>query len=336
MHNIDKYKNIIYFTYGTIGELLMTINLLEEIHNSKKNICIYILTTKNLNLYMEILSPYPYIKVYNARAIKSYLYLFIEKNIVIRQQTSSLPSKSILILCKSLTLLRAGLVIAFYEGSKSLLSKYSTSVYLNFDTSISFYSNLCALASILGVRISTNKLNIRFTQSNNSLLKPYIIIQPFCGTVVKTMPISRWIEIIEYIKGKWPQINIYATGSIEDNTKGLVLRDYGVICIFGQPSFSELAQMIKDSYLYIGGDTGVTHLASLISNKVILLGHNSYPTWLPTYNSNVKILTSKNNCICYGNKTGDCLKMVDGELRYRCLVDIDNSLIFSAIDSTLS
>lgn len=323
--------NYIFFTYGTIGEMLMDINLLSIIHDGDPKGCMYVLTLKNTHLYKEMVECYPFIEILDARNPATFIGLFFGKNIVIRQQISSATPWRIKILCRALTLLPGSTVIAFSEKRNNFLKGIFTDKEILFNPKELFFDNLMKILPLIGLPEREYTLSFDFRKQNNTLTPPYAILHPIAGMDNKTAPIDRWVEVVRLIRAQWPSMTVYVTGGSKDAPALSPLAEAGAQIICGELSFQELAQVIVDATFYLGADTGITHLASMVSDRAIVWGHNAFPTWLPRYNKNTIILSRNEHCICSGNKTGECYYIIDGVKRFRCMMDVSNSDILEAI-----
>jgi ADP-heptose:LPS heptosyltransferase len=105
---------------------------------------------------------------------------------------------------------------------------------------------------------------------------------------------------------------------------------------FCDAPFAQTAALIRDADLYLGVDSGLTHVAGVLGVRSVVIGNLSNPTWLPRYNPYAVILTESKNCVCSGDRNKDCFYEVNGERFFRCMLDVTDEQIESAISQSLS
>ena len=65
----QRYKNLIYFQNGSIGDFLMTIFFLENIHLNDNSLVLNVVVPKNFYFLQQFLEKYPYINLEEAEEL---------------------------------------------------------------------------------------------------------------------------------------------------------------------------------------------------------------------------------------------------------------------------
>lgn len=339
-HGIDS---LIYFTFGTIGDFLMVLSFLENIHEDRGNLSIHVVTTKNASLLRQMAEEYPFITVHElSRSIGSTIRLlsFIGKrNLVVTPQTFGRIPFSVKVVAKLLSFPR-GRLVGYDDGSRINTFLYNT--FLPFDLKKLMIDNLYDWLAVLGFQ-KTKDLSFRFRPTGViNKVSPgtrFVVIHPFAANSRRSLPESRWKELVAFLAGQNLD-SVLITGSAGDREGAARLLPSGVgkkvRNLAGELSVAEMAGLLEHATLFVGVDTGITHLASVLCRPSVVIGNLSNPCWLPQYNDRAVILTNSKNCLCAGNKTGECTYTINGRDYLRCMIDVSQEEIKERINKMIT
>ena len=173
-----------------------------------------------------------------------------------------------------------------------------------------------------------------FTKQNDiSTDSKLIVISPYTRWITKNIPLEKLVSIINYINNKYnAYIIITGTKSDSMNYNELIkhINDVSRIKgIFGTLNLIEIAGIIKLSHLVICGDSAPMHITNALNKPAIALFGPTDPLRTGPYkNINAEVLQNDNPCV-------PCLKRKCKFKRQYCMLDMDNSIIFDAIDRKL-
>jgi ADP-heptose:LPS heptosyltransferase len=343
----NKFDNIFYIYGGAIGGLTLAIHFLESAReNLGENTNYIILVPKNTSAYDLILKKYPHIKLIEfGKRLSFQNFLFITKQFLKSNLIITAPSfGSVRLLNKLFGRFMALKKESMFVGFKNDRDSF-TFLYKNiFDKPIeqTFYKTVPKILENFGMNIKrkpiiefdTNKdIDQKFKEMGD-----YMIIHPYGANLKRSFPAYRWNALLTKIIDLDIEYKIIFTGSVEDTSliKKIIDNRDGVIDLSGKTNLNELMHLINNSKLFIGVDTGITHLASLFQKDVIEIGNWSNPAWLASYSDKTTVLINRENCICNGDKTGECEYIIEGQKYFRCLFDIKDDDVLNEIKNKLS
>lgn len=223
--------------------------------------------------------------------------------------------------------------VEFVDGETKMTGRHIL-LKKNFDQSI-FVSLEDAVESVgLKTVRAVPALGLHREESLHQMTSPYIVVQPFAASPVRSLPMSRWELLVRWIRVTYPQYSIVISGGPGDREASVPLLVDEKVVFIGDVVRGGLAgelQVLADAALYVGPDTGPTHLAAHLGTKTILVGNQSNPCWLPNYAPTVIILTAPEHCTCTGAKGGNCFVQFEGKEYYRCMLEVTNEEIQDAI-----
>ena len=119
-----KYKNLVYFLNGSIGDFLMALFFMENIHENDSSIALYVVTPRNKKAFDELSEAYPYITVVEANrrsfrgmAASIRLLRFMSAaNLVVTPPTPGRLPTYIKIVAKLAALYPGSLFVGFKDG----------------------------------------------------------------------------------------------------------------------------------------------------------------------------------------------------------------------------
>jgi ADP-heptose:LPS heptosyltransferase len=139
---------------------------------------------------------------------------------------------------------------------------------------------------------------------------------------------------MRFLYEKYPDRNVVILGGPADAAlAGAIIErsgHKGVLVRCGIP-FAQTAAIIAHTSCFIGADSGLTHVAGVMAVPSVLIENRRTVMWLPYYNPNAVILVEPKNCICRGDKEGECYREVDGIAYLRCMIDIPQESIEESI-----
>ena len=326
-----EFHNLITFANGSIGDFLMWLDFFEACHEQNPTLRCVLIRRRKAGLLREIARPYHFVSFLTlddgVLVFLQQLFLLCgTKNLVILPYTFGTPSS---------LLIQMGKVLTLRSGSRFLAFNPIRGVEtVPFDLTRCYYENLRSVFPALGLAPVVRPPRYRFSPTTVSpeIPRPYVVVHPFAGNSVRTLPQARWVDLIRFLRATFPQLHILITGAPgEASAAGAIIRALGTTeHIFqraGTFKFHELAAVLTNAQLYIGVDSGITHLASLLGKRSLVIGNLSNPTWLPRYNADAVILTEKARCSCTGSKRGDCFAAEDGKVYFRCMLDVPQARI---------
>lgn len=329
----------VLFQFGSIGDFLVWLTVLEQIHVAEPNTEIIVCATRNVALLQDIASAYSYISV-RPLTLGSTMSMFASPRrttVVIPASLGRVPRR-LFLLARALAF-PLGSIIRFDRAALVPRVRHSETV-LPFALDTLYYKNIARVHP--AATALPEQITYRFAPSSDALSKQgvepqkYILIHPFASNPKRSFPHSRWKQIIANISASYPTYPIlFHIGPDEEGGAREIAGNLGVRYVGTELSFAEQATLIAEAKLYIGVDTGITHLACLLHRPSIVVGNLSNPLWLPTYNPNARILTNAAHCACKGDKTGDCLVTTDEGKFLRCLFTISDSDFYGAVREVL-
>lgn len=143
-----------------------------------------------------------------------------------------------------------------------------------------------------------------------------IALVPGAGWVTKEWPVEYYIELATYLITK-DKVIVLVGGPAELN-KGVAIEQElpkdKVLNLVGKTNLRELAALMNNVGLCIGGDTGPVHIAAAMGTRIIALfgassGHRAGP-----YGKNVTIISTSEKCApCFKRKCPldkNCMKKI--------------------------
>lgn len=331
----QRFTDLLFISYGSIGDFLMTLAFLREVHRAFPEFRLEVCATRNSALLRSIASRYPFVRVSSLNSLsflRAFFFSFKRSVVIMPATFGEVPWKPLLF--ARIAALRGA--VAGFTGLKTVV-RYDLPV--RFDTRKLFYQNLEQLLQNLGAEggITPALLLPEDAHALALISKPYIALAPFAGNPKRSLPVSRWKSIMSVLALKYPEHHISILGAPEDEAVAKALgsaHPRAQICT-GRP-FLQTISFIKHASLFVGVDSGLTHIAGILGQKSVVVGNLSNPTWLPYYNPNATVLVEPRQCRCTGDKGGDCLYVIDGQEQYRCMADVSDERIFAAVQEALA
>ncbi|MBU0761302.1 MAG: hypothetical protein KJ600_05655 [Nanoarchaeota archaeon] len=149
-----------------------------------------------------------------------------------------------------------------------------------------------------------------FVNQDSNMLKPFICIVPDASSERKQWSLNKFNNIIKYIRGGYPEYDIFLVGSNAKKINYLWKRNRGAIRCINQ-SLRMVYLLFKRSNLIIAPDGGPMHLAWAAKTKLIAL--------IPKYLSLEHMgPLNKNSHVIYSEiseiKTDEIKKLIDNIL----------------------
>ncbi len=124
-----------------------------------------------------------------------------------------------------------------------------------------------------------------------------IMLHPGSGSEKKNYSADFWFELASAVKDRLPSKSseiLFLLGPAEEQKFGLFKQkaeelDAGIIIC---PDNRSLLELLKESCLYIGHDSGVTHLAAMMGINTVVLFKNSSPACWHPLGPGVKVIKS--------------------------------------------
>jgi len=291
-----QYDNLLYFVNGSIGDFLMGLQFLENVHLNDPSLRLYVVTPRDVALFREFLESYPHIQVLEAHrnGVWSLFRSFVlQKNycvIPFVPKHRSLAMKIVGRICAW-----RGMLVGFDDGAWVNAYIYTTCV--RFDYTIPFVESLLAVLGILSFEKKKTTPTFLFVPQLAVFARygvrphDYVVLHP-CGSAdVKSILGDELVALVKDIRLHSPHLSVIISGSAMDRAKlpQAVFEDAQVLA--GEVNIPELATLLTECRLYIGVDTGVSHLASILGVRSLVVAHTgSSPHWLPYYNESATII----------------------------------------------
>lgn len=339
-------KKYLCLNYGTIGDMLMMVSFLEEIHQQDRKAVLIVGVFKNFDLIKDLTACYDWLVLYDLSKkwhfIKIFPVLFLSKTTVIGPLTFGDIPRFILLFAKAVSFFNSkNSPIGFLPAD--IKNKEYFSKNITFHKDRLFIENLVNILAVLGFKEIKIIPHFNFI-FNKSLLQElsleinkYVIFHLCAANESRSLPKSRWVSVLRKIKDFDQNLNFVFTASKQDlNFVEDVLKESAVsgVIVVGR-SLHDIATLIKNAKLYVGVDTGITHIAAVLRAPSVVLGNNSNPTWLPSYNPQALILKDDSVCSCDGQKGGDCFTDFEGKKYYRCMFSVTDDKIVASIKERL-
>lgn len=350
--NETSHHNIWFFVDRSIGVTMLGFHLLEVVHISMRIESqgrFFLVYSKPSPVYASMLALYPYVEFVDIRkwfglyAGWLFLRFALQKNLCMFAPAFGKPSLHMRMFARMLTVFRHNSCTIGYAETPSVSDWlwYNKCVTMDINKNI-FDTVIDSLPLTMRTERFQPTLLFSFdTSFHLTLPKHYIVVHPFAANEGRTYPDRYTIRLLRFLRENYRNYFIIITGGPENEGRARKLIDEvggGIkyVSYFNPKNdFPKTMQIVAGADMYIGVDTGITHLAAHLRVATVVLGVLSNPMWLPTYSSNSKILFSRKNCVCNGNKTGDCFTEIDGKKYYRCMVDIPWQEIVSVIQLQL-
>jgi len=117
--------------------------------------------------------------------------------------------------------------------------------------------------------------------------QPQVVIHPGSGSVQKTWPLERWLEIGNRITANFPQVQLVMVTGEAEQERGIteqMLSGWEHLDIehWDQLALPELAGCLSHATAFIGHDSGVSHLAAACGlPSFLLFGPTDPAIWAP-------------------------------------------------------
>lgn len=335
-------KNYYYFLNGSIGDFLMTINLMELIKtNQEDDQCTYnIITPRGKKMFLEISSEYDFLNIIEInkknfwKTLPWYIINMFQRNYLIIPPTRGVFPLATKIFAKFLAFWPGSLLVGFKDKSK--VDSYLYNKVLKYNTDQDYFLNLQELLFLLGFDKKEKELVLLHKDSPEVLddcsLKrnDYIVIHSFAATSRRSLAKEYLQEIINKITRELPEVDIVLTGTNKD----FASMDFSTlenVKILSGLSMKSLIDVVSQSKFYVGVDTGITHIASMLRKATLVIANYGTPNWLPFYNEKAEILYKIKDCShnTYSGKDHlkDCSK---GDLF--CLEQVPVEIVFEGIE----
>ncbi len=348
-----KQTDIWFFVGHSIGVTLLGIHTLEagffSLPGEQRGKLFLVVNGDKTQLYQDILNQYPHITLVTisrrsaGTLMKIVLNRFGRKQLVLHPLSfgsvhfiHALLTR--IIICAHLS----SRSIVF--GMPSLFNRFWFTDVLTPKLDQSIFTSMEQAVATSGISVHTRTPHLLYAVTPPapiliSTKQPYIVIHPFAANAIRSLPRERWLAILNFLYIHYPQYQIIISGSPNDRVEAMILIEQSKgIKYFSEDLFSSFLPkvgMIAKASLYIGVDTGPTHVAAHVGVPTIVIGNNSNPCWLPTYNNDVTILMNLKNCTCTLSKGGDCKETYNGNVYYRCMLQIPQLEIEQAVNKKL-
>ncbi len=338
------FDTTIVFSNSSVGDFLIALIFCDQLRQASGAGEAYIFVPKQAAQFSLLASSYPHVHIHLLNRstiyanVRTLFALARQHALVVTFPTFGILPWSIKILARLLTLTPGSMYVGFLD--KSVAPKMWMSRWRTFEPTKSIWENLIEVAGLAGVLLPPE--TPRFTPppvawdslvGRLSLPKLYIVVHMCASTPRRSLPPQRWARILDALAVDLP---VLLTGTSADKSfinavRAMMQKPDEVVDMAAQLSLGELSVVLTHAAVYVGVDTGVSHLAALLRVPSVVVGNRSNPSWLPVYNPNGVVLTNAEHCVCTGEKRGDCFVVIEGISYYRCLVEVTDKEIVSAV-----
>ncbi|MFH0846028.1 MAG: glycosyltransferase family 9 protein [Patescibacteria group bacterium] len=343
-----KYKNLIYFQNGSMGDFLMTIFFLENVYLNNPELNLYVVVPKSEKLLQQFLEKYSYIKIIlvNRKSYKGIsgmiklLKFYFSSNLVLTAPTPGKLSLLVKLQAKMIALMPYSKLVGFDDGEKINETIYNE--VLDYHTDIIYPEFLKQVLLSLGFEIKIENPLFRYQKDENILKRmdltenSFVVINPLAATQGRSLNGKEMSDFIKEIKKINNNLKIVLTGGGNDSE---ILQNFSKIFdnvfVFVNLRITDLCNLIEGANLFVGVDTGTTHLASFLNKKSLVIAKNGTPNWLPYYNKNARILFSINNCNQVIYEGRDFLEKNRGS-KLRCLENVPVEVVKRSLGEILT
>lgn len=171
-------------------------------------------------------------------------------------------------------------------------------------------------------------VNAKLSADNSLTQSPYIVFAPGARWSTKLWPATHFAELAtRFLNDGW-RVILAGAPSDREITKQIVdavprdVADGRLIDFVGRTSLQELAALIKNSSLFVSGDTGPLHIAAALQVPIVAMFGPTRPDRTGPYgNERALVLTTPLKC-------GGCLKKSCDS--FRCLHSITPEHVYNA------
>lgn len=331
---MKRNEEYFWVALGALGDALMLLSLADTVLANVPDARAHLLATRNAEMIANLASDNPRIAVHRFSLLPVFRAWVAGKRVrICFPPTFGFVPFHIKLAAALLVMLPKVTVAGFRDRGQW----HPYHKVVPFEPSLDVVPNLIALARACGMPVEDVDPHPVFTPLTTELSAPYICIHPFAANLKRSLPPSRWQALIAWLRKTYPSHYVVITGNGPEEAlaREWFREEEGIRFALNRP-IREVAGILSKAELYIGVDTGVTHLAGVLKVPSIVLENNSNPMWFPSYNPRATILVDDARCTCTGDKGGDCTVMVGGQPYFRCLYDISDEEIHSAVRAALS
>lgn len=150
--------------------------------------------------------------------------------------------------------------------------------------------------------------------------RSYILFHFFAGSYRRSFPIEKVRPLLTAARKEFPNDEFVLTCAHgEELDAAQMIEGIANARVVVSPKITELYCLITNSRVVVGVASGVTHIAAHLNTRAVVLCNLSDPCWLPTYNTTIALLSAREQCLCNGDKTGNCWVTTPRGSVYRCL-----------------
>ena len=345
-HLDPSKKSICLVQITRFGDLIQTAFVARELKKERNDVDLYLIARSNFARPLNFLLKDLFQKIFliDTKAIinfqnphlqdamkrlTDFIDLLNKSNIGILVNLSF--SKTSSYLC---SLINSDIKVGPYYGEK-------LNIIINDRWSQFFYSNvlrgpLCPFSlvdiyrKILGLEKRPN------TKTTSFLRKDVILVHPFASLLRKMWKTNKWVEVIYKILKDHPSKRVVIVGSKSEINSSLEITSSFILAPFrkrifnktGKTSLSQLAKIVKDSYLFVGHDSMVGHLASYYEIPTFTISLGSVrPIETTPYTDRGYNIVPRIKCFpCFPQSKCDF---------YQCHNDISYQVVCSCIDQLI-
>lgn len=299
---MKRYRLVLLFQNGSIGDFLMSIFLAEQIYRAGISQKVTIIVPRGKEFLQTFSREYPYISVVEIKRSQPWSALHLVSYIgpsilaVLPPTPGRLPLQ-VKFAGYLITRLPGSRLIGFLDKDPLAEKLYSTA--LHYDTTLPFVTTLHKLISAIGIMDvpAAPSLHIRACVDIHTRLKiegkKYVFIHPRGSSEKRSFTLEAIGEVINTIH-QHSDLHVVLSCSpseqqwAEEVAKSLVYKDR--YSIAGGLNAPELSALILGASYCIGVDTGIMHLACFLNAPILVVAHKGTSNWLPFYYPGARVL----------------------------------------------
>jgi ADP-heptose:LPS heptosyltransferase len=165
-----------------------------------------------------------------------------------------------------------------------------------------------------------------------------VVLAPFTGHPRKNWPVERWIAVVRELGQLHPRAEFLILGGPDDQVAAEAIAQdcLRTTSLCGKLSFLEITEVLQRSWVFVGGDTGVTHLAALVQATIVVLFCHPLGALPSHYNSPERFAPLSNNVTVIRPKPSSGCAVACEALKACCILNINVQEVVVAVENALA
>lgn len=320
----NKRRNIVVFRFSAMGDVALTVPVLQQVISQNPDLDIFIVTRKNFKPFFENQKNIYFLAADfkgNHKGLIGLIRLYKQISIIKPETIIDLHQNLRTLFLKFLLIISCIKTKTIFKGRSQKRQLTNNKLFRPLLTTIERYQNVFINAGYLNLNQDTK---INFPVFNNSesdinVIEQWLIenklnnksligFAPFAQHITKMWPIEKYQELFEKIKNN-NEVLVFGGGVQEHQIVENSLNS-GAINIIGLFSLSQELYLMSKLKVMVSGDSSNMHLAALMGTNVISIwGSTHYYAGFGPLNQPLdniveipKLELPCRPCSVYGNK----------------------------------